>query len=81
MYLASIVTLALSAFAAAQSGPNPLVPLVGTVQAGAPTTINWAPNTGGTVSLLLRWGSAGNLNAGVPIASKFLRSMRTHGKH
>lgn len=69
MHLSVIILAVLGAFVSAQSGPNPLVPLAGTIQAGAPTTINWAPNTGGTVSLLLRWGSAGNLNAGVPIAS------------
>ena len=72
MHFRTFLVAALSTLVCAQSGPNPIVPLLPSIQAGQPTTINWAPNTPGTVSLQLRWGAAGNLVAGIPIASMSL---------
>ena len=71
MHLQTILIAALSAFVCAQSGPNPIVPLPPSIQAGVANTVSWAPNTPGTVSLQLRWGSAGNLVQGIPIASQW----------
>lgn len=70
MYLKVLLVAVLGALVSAQSGVNRIVPVATMIQAGQPTTINWAPDTPGTVSLQLRWGSADNLIAGVPIASE-----------
>jgi hypothetical protein len=67
LFFKTLIVCALSAIAAAQSGANPLVPISGSIQAGQPLTIKWSPTTGGTVSLQLRWGNPGALNAGTTI--------------
>ena len=75
--LSTIVVAALATLASAQSaqpnGPNPFsIPSSGlSFVAGTPAQISWTPTTSGTVTILLRKGPSGSLDAGTVIASEF----------
>ena len=68
----SFIAALLSAVAYAQSDANPFKNPPGgrTAAAGQSLVLEWNPTTQGTVSLILRSGSSGNLAEGTPIASK-----------
>ncbi|KAF2427522.1 hypothetical protein EJ08DRAFT_680898 [Tothia fuscella] len=69
MLFSTLLISGLSLLVSAQSGANPIIPLAGSISAGAPVTIKWQPNTQGTISLQLRWGAAQNLEQGTTIVS------------
>ncbi|MCJ1314508.1 SMP-30 gluconolaconase LRE domain protein [Agyrium rufum] len=60
----------------ASYGPNYFTPPAGgyLLAAGVPYQFTWKPTTGGTVTLVLRNGPNGNLNAGTVIASSIPNS-------
>lgn len=72
LFTRSFIAALLSAVASAQSNANPFKNPVGGRQAaaGQSLTLEWNPTTDGTVSLILRSGSSGNLAEGTPIACK-----------
>lgn len=70
MRLITLLVATLGTLAAAQSGANPLVPIVGPVTAGQPVTIKWTPTTSGTISLQLRWGISSHLEPGTAIVGE-----------
>ena len=53
------------------AGPNPFkVPQGFSLTAGKPTTLQWDPTTGGTVTIRLREGANSNLTPGTIIGCK-----------
>ena len=67
--LATLLAVALAA-----DDPNPFkIPQGGySFTAGKPTTLNWTPTTGGTVTLTLRQGASNNLDEGTVIEGQYL---------
>ncbi|KAI9782116.1 MAG: hypothetical protein M1839_005463 [Geoglossum umbratile] len=68
--------MATLAVAQSPNGPNPFsIPGSGLAfVAGTPSTISWTPTTSGTITILLRKGPSGQLDAGTAIAKNIPNS-------